>query len=589
MGAPVTTLSIVTGTALDRLPYLQEMVYSARRSIPKGVSYELIVVAGKYPQAALDWCRQQTDIKLIVQQSLNGAIHAFGAGFEVARGRYTIIANDDITFVGDSIARAIAYMEDRPDVGIGCFFQDRDNRGWHVDRQPAHFPNGSMTSIYYGQVCIIPTKIGHLLGWWGHKDPVMRQSRTYGGDNFLTSRAIEAGYKVEPIPSASIHDATPKDKLRQINNSEILTSNQHPDTAVYLSIYPRGPLIGASNIVRDDKRELRILYAPIYEPGHVVQHAQKNGLRRALQRIGLVWEVDYLAGESLIDASRAWQPDLFIGQFHDGRSFPAQSMRTVKENVRWKAVNWNGDVYDRSSDAEYIELLQQFDLHTVVNASAIPRYNAKFVRTAYWQVAFEPGILSSMVSAKPRMSQEWDVAFFGNGYTGQRHRLGSFLRSLPYNTAIWGTSWPQAMANGDTLYDFQQNGALMRQTKIIIGDSQHYNSDDGLGFVSNRLFDTLAAGGGLLLHQQFPGMEHYLNLKDGVHLVTWQSYDDLREKIAYYLAHPDEREKIVRKGQSEALRFHSFEYRLTQLFDMLNKPNNIPPGVNSSVIDVTYV
>lgn len=581
----MTTLSIVTGTALDRLSYLQAMVYSARRSIPRGVSYELIVVAGKYPESALSWCRQQSDIKLIVQETLSGAIHAFGAGFEIAHGKYTIIANDDITFVGDSIGRAIAFMEDHPDIGIGCFFQDRDGKGWHVDRQPAHFPGGGMTSIYYGQVCIIPTEIGHALGWWGHADPQMKRSRTYGGDNFLTSRAIEAGYKVEPIPSASIHDMTPQDALREINNSATLTSNQHPDTAVYLSIYPRGPELSGKQTVREEKRELRVLYAPIYEPGHVIQHEQKLGLRRALQRIGLIHEVDYLAGESLIDAARTWQPDLFIGQFHDGRSFTAQAMKVVKENVRWRSVNWNGDVYDRSTDADYIELLQQFDLHTVVNASAIPRYTSKFVRSAYWQVGFEPLILSSRTGAKV----QWDIAFFGNGYSGSRQTLGSWLRALPYKTAIWGSSWPQSMANGDTLYNFYQNGELLRQTKIVVGDSQHYNSQDGLGFVSNRLFDTLAAGGALLLHQAFPGMEHYLNLKDGVHLVTWETFDDLREKIDYYLTHDVERSAIVQRGQLEVLRFHSFEYRVNQLFDILNRPNNVPPGVNPTVIDVTYV
>jgi spore maturation protein CgeB len=46
--------------------------------------------------------------------------------------------------------------------------------------------------------------------------------------------------------------------------------------------------------------------------------------------------------------------------------------------------------------------------------------------------------------------------------------------------------------------------------------------------------------------------------------VLWRDYDDLRQKLAYYLdpAHETERARIARTGQAEVLRNHSFEARV---------------------------
>ena len=92
--------------------------------------------------------------------------------------------------------------------------------------------------------------------------------------------------------------------------------------------------------------------------------------------------------------------------------------------------------------------------------------------------------------------------------------------------------------------------------------------------MSNRLFQAMAAGGALLLQQHFDGMEDLLGLEHGKHLIVWKDYDDLREKIAYYLEHEDERAKIARAGQHEILKKHSFHARLRELFDMLAAPED---------------
>lgn len=571
-------LSIVTAT-YNRLSYLQQMVWTARASMPNAIKYEFVITDGSSTDGTGDWCKAQSDINLITQKGLPGAIHAFAPAFEAATGKYLIIANDDISFVGKSITAALRFMEDNLQCGIGCFYQDRSNQSWHVAQQPAHTPEGKMISVYYGQVCIVPNVLAKQAGYWGHTDKIMKQAKTYGGDNFITSRILEMGYTVEPIPDTKIHDYLPQDALRERNNTP--TNNQHPDTAQYLKRYPQGPELPTDKRTRQDKREIRILYAPIYEPGHQVQHAQKIGLRRALQRIGAVWEYDYLSGDSweLVEIARLWKPDLMIGQFHDAKNFTADHTKAIRQHVK-KLVNWNGDVYPRSNQRDYVEMLKWFDLATVVNAVERDNLLALGVKSSYWQAAYEPLMVGKHIEGNH------DILLCGSGYSQSRQAFAGYLRTLPYNVGIYGLHWLPGIANGSTQYDFKRTGNLCRGAKIVIGDNQWL---DSVGFVSDRLFNALAAGGGMVLHQDFTGMTEYLGLQDGVHLVTWNDLSDLRSKLDYYIANPDKAKQIAQQGQQEVLLRHSFEARLSELWDKLSKPHNVPAGVSPNMIGVDYV
>ena len=96
---------------------------------------------------------------------------------------------DDIEFVGDGILQAWIYMQNNPDCGCGCFFQDRNGRDWHVESMPAVSQQGEQTHVPYGQVCMVPRWLGERVGWWGD------YLHTYGGDNELSAQILTLGYK----------------------------------------------------------------------------------------------------------------------------------------------------------------------------------------------------------------------------------------------------------------------------------------------------------------------------------------------------------------------------------------------------------
>lgn len=551
-------LSVVSGT-YKRLPMLKAMIASVRASIGN-ISYEIVLVGVATDTETRAWCKAQHDIRWIEHPGLLGCNKAYADGTAAAVGEFVLLSNDDVTFVGDSIPRAVAFMRNHPDTGIGLFYTNRRQDIYgakpHLATMPARYPDGRTVSVPYNGIAICKRWLGDKLGWWS-----LPGARSYGGDNYFIANALEAGYSVVGIDGTLVNEPDVDDELKQIN---VTPRNEgHNDSQAYLKLYPRGPELGHARAFEGPADPPRILYAPVYERGHRAQHEQKRGLRRALQRIGVVREVDYVqyGPVAILSGAENLRPTLVLTQFHSGDSFSLNDTRRLRSFVPGaKLINWNGDVWDDEADAAYLGWLKLFDLHLSTNASSVLRFREHGIRAHYWQIGYEPDGVGT--AQKP----DTDVVFLGSGYSESRKALARFLASLPYRVALYGNNLPAS--RGDTTYDFRRGRDILNRAKIVIGDGQY---PDAYGFVSNRFFQSLAAGGALLLHQEFPGMTELLGFVAGTHLVTWTNTADLADKLAYYLdpAHEVERARIARAGQRECLKYHSFEVRVKQLLTML--------------------
>lgn len=88
---------------------------------------------------------------------------------------------------------------------------------------------------------------------------------------------------------------------------------------------------------------------------------------------------------------------------------------------------------------------------------------------------------------------------------------------------------------------------MYSSSKIILNTNIPQSSD--LGVVSLRTYQVLACKG-FLISDPVPGMEDELRGK----VVFTEGYDDLADKIKYYLAHEDERRAIAEKGYNYAVK-----------------------------------
>lgn len=81
-----------------------------------------------------------------------------------------------------------------------------------------------------------------------------------------------------------------------------------------------------------------------------------------------------------------------------------------------------------------------------------------------------------------------------------------------------------------------------------------------------RAFDIMGCGGFLLTNYQEELLQYFEPEAD---LVFYDDYDDLLEKIDYYLTHEDERIQIAENGCRKVHERHSMELRVREMIDML--------------------
>jgi spore maturation protein CgeB len=201
---------------------------------------------------------------------------------------------------------------------------------------------------------------------------------------------------------------------------------------------------------------------------------------------------------------------------------------------------------------------------TSVTRDVVEKHQKVGINTRYWQIGWEPD------GRNHRPDVFHDVVFLASGYSSARQALGKDLMGLSYEVGIYGNAWPEGVSKGENLYNFREACKIYRGAKIAIGDSQWPDS----GFVSNRIFQILAAGNCILCHQWFRDYEK-LGLIDNVNCIIWKDKQDLQDKLKYWLtgANEQRRVEIAAAGEQLALSHHSFDSRVAELWEML--------GINS--------
>jgi hypothetical protein len=468
--------------------------------------------------------------------------------------------------------------------------------------------NPKRVHVYYAQVGIFPKWLGDQVGWWcdendyGHylkKEDHLRANNgliglhTYGGDNELSARIIDLGFTVEPIPKAKIIDGEVEDELRRINNIEgasdpkAVQGGHHPDSWKYgqkwirrnaiLGIrghYP-GPIVKDKPVIQNPipiAAKERVLYLPLFEQGWTIQKEQKRGLRDALAKVALVYEFDYMEKHARIGKKEMmselhricddFKPTVFLSQLHNSDQINASDIQGLKQTCgsACRFVNWNGDYWpDQLLDERGMNLARTFHLMTSVNRDVVEKHQARSINTRYWQIGWEP------LGRGHSPEIYHDVVFLASGYSEARQKLGRWLSNQRFEFGLYGHGWPAGMAKGENLYNFIDACKIYRGAKLAIGDSQWPDS----GFVSNRIFQILAAGGCALCHQWFRGYER-LGLIDNVNCIIWQDQNDLGKLLLYWLADANqERLKEIAVAGEQLAMYHSFDSRVEEMWEML--------------------
>jgi len=144
-----------------------------------------------------------------------------------------------------------------------------------------------------------------------------------------------------------------------------------------------------------------------------------------------------------------------------------------------------------------------------------------------------------------------------------RYRLDVLASIADLDLHVWGDpGWEALAPAGATLRGWA--GHFHELTRIYSGAQVHV--DVGrlyqLDIVPMRIFDVIAAGG-FVLAQHSEALTEVLS--PGVEVVTWRTPQELRQKVAYYLANPEERAGIVHAGRRRILAEHTIRQRVRRM------------------------
>lgn len=147
-----------------------------------------------------------------------------------------------------------------------------------------------------------------------------------------------------------------------------------------------------------------------------------------------------------------------------------------------------------------------------------------------------------------------DVSFCGQAYGDRK----DWLKDL--NVACYGKGWSK-----DSFVDFKRMAEIIGKSRISINFS---SGADGAKQLKLRPFEVCGSNT-LCLCESVDGIENWY--EPGKEMVLFSTKDELRELIAYYLEHEDERKAIAQAGYERTLLEHTWFHRFDKIFEEISK------------------
>lgn len=194
------------------------------------------------------------------------------------------------------------------------------------------------------------------------------------------------------------------------------------------------------------------------------------------------------------------------------------------------------------------------------------------------EVHYLPMACDPLVHAPKQLSasekQEWGspISFVGAGYHNRQQIFASFAE-LPFK--LWGTEWPGCKPFDKMIQKEGKRLTPEEYTKIFCGTDVNINlhssnERDGVDpfgdFVNPRTFELAACGAFQLVDERSLLPEIF---EAGKEVITFKDKKDLRDKIDYYLAHPEERKKIAETARTKVLNQHTYGHRLQEMLSII--------------------
>jgi spore maturation protein CgeB len=272
--------------------------------------------------------------------------------------------------------------------------------------------------------------------------------------------------------------------------------------------------------------------------------------------------VERLRHRALVRAAETFQPDLILAAHG---SLPIEVVRKMKVTSDAKVAVWFPDAL--ANLGRQFMLASDYDAWFFKDPYMVKTFRAKLgINAHYLPEACNPRWHHRVELNEAEMRiYGCDLTTACNMYYYRAQMLEPFK---DYHLKIWGKSYPLWLTSS----------LRSRCTDIYVGEMEKAKAFSGAKIVLNtmnyaeitgvncRLFE--AAGcGAFQIADWKPGLSEFFEPEREI--VTFQTREELKEKVDYYLAHPEERRKIADRAYARSHREHTYEVRLKQMFEIL--------------------
>jgi spore maturation protein CgeB len=251
---------------------------------------------------------------------------------------------------------------------------------------------------------------------------------------------------------------------------------------------------------------------------------------------------------------------------------PAFAQRLTREGVVtafWFVENWRHLTYWQEIAQHYDAFfhIQPGDFDARLDAAGCQHHPRI-------QTGCDPDVHRPIeLTSAERETYACDMSFAGAGYY---NRTQVFQGLTDYDLKIWGVEWHSrelrnVIQEPQRRFDAEDFARITAGSKININlhsSATHPGIDPRCDALNPRVFE-IAACGGFQLCDPCAGLEDFFDLETEV--PVYRSLSELRDRIAYYLENPDEREAVSQRARERALRDHTYEKRAQEMLDYLTE------------------
>jgi hypothetical protein len=248
--------------------------------------------------------------------------------------------------------------------------------------------------------------------------------------------------------------------------------------------------------------------------------------------------------------------------------------RAELDRAREAGINVVGQI---ASPPPPDEVLGGFDLILTSFPHYVERFRALGVRSEYLKIAFDGAVLDRLrargVEPTPVSPRGHDVSFVGGiDPRGHPQRVELLERVCEVaDVSIWGYG-AEALSPSSPLLSRFRGPAWGLDMYEVLADSKiviNRHIDAAEGYANNmRLYESTGTGAMLLTDD---GSNLGELFEPGREVVSFADAEDLVAKARHYLEHDDERLRIAAAGQARTLAEHSYERRMTELAEILER------------------